>query len=44
MLAQLEQAPHLELADSLAGQVRDLADLVEGLGAGLGDVEGACVL
>ena len=40
---QLEQAADLDLADALAGQVHDLADLLERDAAALGDVERAGV-
>src|SRR4051812_44546219 len=41
---QLEQAADLDLPDPLAGQVHDLADLLERDPAALGDVERAGVL
>src|SRR3954471_15119480 len=42
--AQLDQAAQLELADALAGEVRDVANLLERVAAVVGDVERAGVL
>src|SRR5690606_24645544 len=42
--AELLDAGDLDLADALAGQVQDVADLLEGHAALLADVEGAGVL
>src|SRR5512140_712067 len=42
--AELQEASDFELTDPFARQVGELADLVERLGSGLGDVERAAVL